>query len=110
VADQVPTWNYVAVECEGPVRRLDHDELIELLTDLSTRNEARIEGVPWTMDKVSDKAMAGLTGAIVGFEMTVAEQRATFKLSQNKPADQHERVIAGLQASGQHAIAAMMRA
>src|ERR687895_609122 len=34
--DQVPTWNYVSVEAEGPVRRLERDELVGLLDDLGT--------------------------------------------------------------------------
>ena len=35
--DRVPTWNYVAVEPEGPVRPLDRGELVRLLDDLSRR-------------------------------------------------------------------------
>ena len=107
--DQVPTWNYVALECEGAVRRLDQDELVDLLTTASAQHEARIGGKPWTMDKVSAPAMMRLTSAIVGFEMNVGAWRPTFKLSQNKRADERERVIAGLEATGSSAIAALMR-
>ena len=109
-ADQVPTWNYVALECEGPVRRIDHDGLIDLLATASARHEARIDGAPWTMDKVSPPAMSRLTDAIVGFEMAVLGWRPTLKLSQNKRADERARVIAGLEGAGSSAIAALMRA
>jgi transcriptional regulator len=109
-ADQVPTWNYCALECEGKVRRLDRDALIDLLTTLSAHNEARLDGQPWTMDKMSPAAMSRLIDAIVGFEMDVVAWRPTLKLSQNKRADERERVTAGLEASGAGAIAALMRA
>jgi len=109
-ADQVPTWNYCALECEGTVRRLDHDGLIDLLAVLSAHNEARLDGAPWTMDKVAPATMSRLTEAIVGFEMDVIAWRPTFKLSQNKRVEERERVTAGLEASGAGAIAALMRA
>ena len=109
-ADQVPTWNYVALECEGVVRQMDHDGLIDLLASASARHEARLDGAPWTMDKVSPPVMARLTDAIVGFEMDVLAWRPTLKLSQNKRPEERERVIAGLEATGATAIAATMRA
>jgi transcriptional regulator len=109
-ADQVPTWNYIALECEGPVHRLDRDGLIDLLATASAQHEARLDGPAWTMDKVSPPAMTRLLGGIVGFEMDVLAWRPTLKLSQNKRSDERERVIAGLEASGSAAIAALMRA
>jgi len=108
-ADQVPTWNYVALECEGPVRRMDHAGLIDLLESASAQHEAQIAGTPWTMDKVSPATMSRLTDAIVGFEMEVLAWRPTLKLSQNKRPDERARVIDGLEASGATAIAALMR-
>src|SRR5690606_25000038 len=53
-AEQVPTWNYVALELEGRVRRMDADGLTEFLEALSTREEARLPGDPWTMDKMPE--------------------------------------------------------
>ena len=106
---QVPTWNYVALEGEGTVARLDRDGLIGLLTALSARHEARIEGKPWTMDKVPPASLSRLLDAIVGFEMDVATWRPTFKLSQNKSAEDRARVADGLETTGSSAIAAMMR-
>lgn len=108
--DQVPTWNYVAAEMEGPVRELDRDGLVALLTDLSHRHESRItHGKRWTMDKMSDRHREGLLKAIVGFEMTVEHWRETVKLSQNKPAEVRDEVISGLEQQGDHAMARAMR-
>jgi predicted FMN-binding regulatory protein PaiB len=38
-ADQVPTWNYVSVEVEGPIAILDEAGLVKLLDDLSAQEE-----------------------------------------------------------------------
>ena len=108
--DEVPTWNYVAIELEGPVRRMEEEGLLALLEGLSNRHEARIEGgTPWTMDKLSDRARNGLLRGIVGFEMEVKAWRETVKLSQNKGPDDRARVMAGLESNGAPALAQLMR-
>lgn len=107
---QVPTWNYVALELEGRVRRMDQDGLYGLLEALSQRNEERVvEGEPWAMDKLDDKRLRGLMAGIIGYEMEIVAWRPTFKLSQNKPAEERERVAQGLEAEGAVGIAQMMR-
>ena len=110
-ADQgtVPTWNYVAIEAEGRVARLDRDGLLGLLTDLSAHNEARIPGQPWTMDKTPPAILSRLLDAIVGFELSVSAWRPTFKLSQNKDSADRAQVAAGFDAGGSPGIAALMR-
>ena len=108
--EQVPTWNYVALELEGRVRRLDADGLLGQITALSDKHEARIAaGQPWTMDKLPEAKSRALQSAIVGFELEVIAWRETIKLSQNKPADERERVAAGLESEGAAGIAALMR-
>jgi transcriptional regulator len=107
---QVPTWNYVAVEIEGRVRRLDDAVLPGLLDALSDRHEAHVvEGTPWTLAKMPEDALRPMFGAIVAFELEASAVRATFKLSQNKSADERERVAAGLEAQGNGALAALVR-
>ncbi|QKG70213.1 FMN-binding negative transcriptional regulator [Erythrobacter mangrovi] len=111
-ADQkrVPTWNYVALELEGRVRRMDGDGLLAQVEAVTAREEARVlGGKPWTMDKLPDSHRRGLLAAIVGFELEISAWRPTFKLSQNAPAEERERVIAGLELQGARAIADLMR-
>lgn len=109
-AEQVPTWNYAAVELEGRVRRLDEDGLLGQLAALSAKHEARVSaGQPWTMDKLSEARRIGLVKAIVGFEMEVLGWRETVKLSQNKSAEDRTALAAGLESEGAAAIALMMR-
>ena len=106
---QVPTWNYISLELEGRVRRMDSDGLLGHLEALSAREEARLAGEPWTMDKSPPDYIRRLMAGIIGFELEILGWRETLKLSQNKPADERARVAAGLEASGSAAIAALMR-
>lgn len=109
-ADQAPTWNYVALELEGRVRRIGSEALTAMVEDLSDRHETRIaDGMRWTMDKLSPQRLRGLLAGIVGFELEVQAWRETLKLSQNKSAEDRARVAAGLEAEGSPAIAAIMR-
>ncbi|MFM5917365.1 MAG: FMN-binding negative transcriptional regulator [Novosphingobium sp.] len=108
--EQVPTWNYVAVELEGRVRRMDGEGLLGQITALSDKHEARIAtGKPWTMDKLPEAKSRALQAGIVGFELEIQAWRETIKLSQNKPADERERLAAGLEGEGAAGIAALMR-
>lgn len=107
---QVPTWNYVALELEGRVRRMDEDGLAGLLESLSAQHEARIsEGQSWTMDKMPADRLKAMLGAIVGFEIEVQAWRETLKLSQNKGADERTRVADGMEREGMSALAQLMR-
>jgi transcriptional regulator len=109
-AEQVPTWNYIALEMEGRVRRMDQDGLLGLLETLIAREEARIaEGKPWTLAKMSEAKLRPLLAGIVGFELEVQAWRPTFKLSQNKSAEERARVADGLERQGSPAIAELMR-
>ncbi|MDA0818740.1 MAG: FMN-binding negative transcriptional regulator [Proteobacteria bacterium] len=108
--DQVPTWNYIAVELEGSVRKLDDAELLHQLEMLSDHHEAKVKGgKPWTMDKMSARYLDGLVRSIVGFELEIEARRETVKLSQNKTVEERERVIAGLEQQNAAGIAQAMR-
>ena len=107
---QVPTWNYVSLELEGRVRRIDSDRLLALVEGLSERHEDRVPGgTPWTMDKLAPTQLRGLLAGIVGFELEIQAWRPTFKLSQNKSPDERARVVAALEAQGSPGIAQLMR-
>jgi transcriptional regulator len=84
--DQVPTWNYLAVEAEGPLRRLDEAELAQLLDDLSAAHEARLAPKrAWTRAKMTPGRFQAMLKAIAGYELAIEELRGTRKLGQHKP-------------------------
>lgn len=109
-AEQVPTWNYVALELEGRVRRIDNAGLLGQIAALSEQHEGRVTaGTPWTMAKLPEARLRGLLAGIVGFELEIQAWRETVKLSQNKSAADRARVADGLEAEGSAAIAQLMR-
>lgn len=106
-ADQVPTWNYVSVEAEGPVAALDEAALIAQLDALSAQEEARLSPKrPWTRAKMTPGVFERMSRAIVGARMTVERLEGTLKLSQNKSAADRVGVTASL---GSHPIAGLMK-
>lgn len=109
--DQVPTWNYVSIEMEGPVRAMDRHGLVALLDDLAAVNEARLAPKPeWTRDKMDAAKFDRMLGAITGFEMEIRAWRPTFKLSQNKPDADRLRAADEVEKTGRRALAHLMRA
>ena len=105
-ADQVPTWNYISVETEGPVAALDDAGLVALLDDLSAQEEARLlPKKPWTRHKMSPGRFDAMTPAIIGARMSVERLEGITKLSQNKSDADVAGVIAAL---GDHPIGRLM--
>ncbi|MDX3900755.1 MAG: FMN-binding negative transcriptional regulator [Sphingobium sp.] len=108
--DQVPTWNYVAVELEGMVTAIDRADLPALIDALSRDSEDRLAPKPaWTRDKMRDGLFDSMMGAITGHVMQVAEWRGTRKLGQNKSLAARMAAADGMEAAGDAAIAALMR-
>jgi transcriptional regulator len=107
--DTVPTWDYVALELEGRVRRMDDEGLEAFLNAAIEKHEGRLAGAPWRAEESSDKVWSGLFRGIAGFEMEVLAWRPTFKLSQNKTAADRARIAEGLEAAGSAALAHLIR-
>lgn len=109
-AEQVPTWNYIALELEGRVRRMDQDGLRGHIEELVGRQEAQVEGGrPWSLADLPGSKFTSLSKGIVGFEMEIQAWRPTLKLSQNKDAEDRSRVADSLDAQGAKALAQLMR-
>lgn len=108
--DQVPTWNYLAVEAEGPLRRLDEAELARLLDDLGAEHEARLAPKPvWTRAKMTPGRFEAMLEAIIGYELTIEALRGTRKLGQNKREAERRGAAEGLEPFHSR-MAALMRA
>jgi transcriptional regulator len=108
----VPTWNYLAVHAYGVPRLIEDGERIRaILRALVAKNEAGFDE-PWSMD-LPDDYLRKMIGGIVVFEIPLSRLEGKFKLSQNRPLVDRQRVIATLAASAdptQRALAATMQA
>jgi transcriptional regulator len=107
--NQVPTWNYVAVELEGMMRRMEHDALVAQVDQLTAQQEGRLDKTPWTRSKMDPAMFDKMTSAIIGFRLEIAAWRGTLKLGQNKPEAARRSAADGVEASGRRGIAHWMR-
>lgn len=98
-AVMVPTWNYAVVHVRGRVELVTaRDQTLAILRQLTERFESS-RPAPWRLQLTGAKLDA-MVGAIVAFRMTVERVDAKFKLSQNRSAEDQERVIEALRAEG----------
>ena len=110
IPDQVPTWNYVALELQGVARKMDEAALIAQADALSLNQEARLAPKPvWTRAKMAAGRFEAMLGGITGFEMEVTAWRSTVKLGQNKSAEVRMAAADGAETAGNRAIAHLMR-
>lgn len=107
--DTVPTWDYVALELEGRVRKMADEGLEAFLHAAILKHEGRLGGDAWLAGESSEKVWSGLFRGIVGFELEVLAWRPTLKLSQNKSAEERARIAEGLEAAGHAALAHLVR-
>lgn len=110
IEDQVPTWNYIALELQGVARKMDEAALTAQADALSESNEQRLAPKPvWTRDKMPDGLFDKMLRGIVGFEIEVTAWRSTVKLGQNKSVEVRMAAADGAEAAGNRAMAHLMR-
>ncbi|MFJ6547984.1 FMN-binding negative transcriptional regulator [Microbacterium sp. NPDC091676] len=109
----VPTWNYTAVHLSGVPEILSTAENLRVLDALVARFESRLPDPRLMWERPNDAGfIERLESGTVGFRLTPTKVVATRKLSQNKPAETIEVVIAALHVEGPYenaALAAEMR-
>lgn len=109
----VPTWNYTAVHLAGVPEILTDDENLAVLDQLVKRFESRMPEPRLMWERPNEPAyVQRLASGTVGFRLTPTRVVAKRKLSQNKPPETIETVIAALSTDGPYsnpALAAEMR-
>jgi transcriptional regulator len=92
----VPTWNYVAVHVYGKLNLIhDPETLGNLLSAFVERYESALPR-PWQFDPASDFARK-MMKAVAGFHIDITGLEGKWKLNQNRPREQRERVVRQLQ-------------
>jgi transcriptional regulator len=91
----VPTWNYSAVHAYGRARIVDDPaELRGMLGALVDYHESSFEQ-PWHMN-LPDDYMERMMRGVVGFEIEITRLEGKLKLSQNRNAEDRQRVTEAL--------------
>ena len=114
VADQVPTWNYIAVHVTGMLELRPQNEMRDLLDRQSTHFEDQLAPKPaWKTDKMTPAVLEKMMRQIVPCRMTITDVAGTWKLNQNKPDDVRLRAADHVEAMGMgqelRLLAALMR-
>jgi transcriptional regulator len=102
--EQVPTWNYMAVEGTGRVQRLDEKESIAHLTRLAAEQESFLSPKPaWSPARLPERRLKQLLLGIVPFRLPLDTLEGKAKLSQNRSQSDIAGVIAALSHRGDDA-------
>ncbi|WP_448720436.1 FMN-binding negative transcriptional regulator [Microbacterium natoriense] len=100
----VPTWNYTAVHLSGIPEILSAEENLKVLDRLVQRFEGRMPDPRLMWERPNDEAFVNrLAAGTVGFRLSPARVVAKRKLSQNKPTQTVETIIAELEGDGPYA-------
>ncbi len=95
--DQVPTWNYIAVHLRGTLTALPPESLRDHLDSVSAHMEAMVPGKrPWTTAKMTPDVMDRMMRMILPFRLDITAVESTWKLNQNKTADQRAGAARGI--------------
>lgn len=94
----VPTWNYAVVHLRGKPRLIESESELEALVERLTQVYESHMPSPWKPNLVVGRR-AKLLNMIVGFEIEVTDIQGKFKLSQNRPSEDQQRVVEQLSLS-----------
>lgn len=95
----VPTWDYAAVHLTARVTVLESAADGMHVVTRTVEELESLEPTAWDMSS-SLPTFERIVGGIVSFRFEILEQRAVFKLSQDKPREVRERVAAASRARG----------
>jgi transcriptional regulator len=96
--ENVPTWNYLAVQVYGMARLIEGEELLHHLKTLVDQYETgrpnRVQ-----VETMTPSYLEGQIRALIGFEIEIKEIHASAKLSQNRDDENYERIVQQLEQS-----------
>ena len=90
--DVVPTWNYVAVHVYGRLEIVDDESELRGLLDRMVATYEANQPQPWRVAESSDY-LDRLLPQIVGFRIPITRLEGKWKLNQNRPVEQRQRVM-----------------
>ncbi|MBI1206721.1 MAG: FMN-binding negative transcriptional regulator [Azospirillum sp.] len=92
----VPTWNYVAVQAQGPVAFFEDSAALIDLVDRLTRAHEADRPEPWAVADAPADYIRAMVRGIIGVRLTISRLEGSWKLSQNRQPADRVGVIEGL--------------
>ncbi len=96
-AKAVPTWNYATVHAHGTLEVIEDPAGTRAVLDTLVGRFEGSRDAPWTFAMAAPERDA-MIAAIVAFRIPISRLDAKFKLSQNRPRGDRQRVIDALAA------------
>ena len=94
--ENVPTWNYIAVHVYGKIKIIDGEQLHQSLKHMVDKYEKHSSN-PVSVEQMSPDYVKHAMQGIVGFEITITNIEATYKLSQNRNEKSYQNIIQELE-------------
>jgi len=104
----VPTWNYATVHVEGFIKLIDDPQWLRSHVSQMTNIHEPTYQSTWKLDDAPEEYVQTMLKAIIGIEIEVKSLVGKFKLSQNRPAEDYDAVVAQLEKSPQETLQAML--
>jgi len=95
----VPTWNYVAVHAYGRLELIDDAAATKNILDKMVAVFESGQPRPWQMNEPAE-FVERLLRQIVAFRIPIDRIEGKWKLNQNRPQEQRERVVVKLRENG----------
>lgn len=89
------TWNYQIVHARGNIRLLEGEDTINIIRKLTAHFES-IQERPLLIEDIPYEDVINTPKAIAGFELTVTDINAVFKLSQNRDDESYYNIVTQL--------------
>jgi transcriptional regulator len=99
--ENVPTWNYIAAHVYGTISIIEGEPLRLALKTMMQRYEQH-EKKPLALEDLSTEYLDRAVKGVVGFEIKIHSIEAAYKLSQNRDAKNHEKIVHELQQRKDH--------
>jgi transcriptional regulator len=94
--DTIPTWNHITLQVRGVADCCD--DAMPILRQTVDHFEAAVEQ-PWSLDRMGDEARE-MADQVIAFRLVAQHWHLEMKLSQDKPAEERERLIGALGSPG----------
>ncbi|MGB8354961.1 MAG: FMN-binding negative transcriptional regulator [Chthoniobacteraceae bacterium] len=95
----VPTWNYATVHVYGFPKLIETDEGLDNILNETVEKHESGRPDPWTIN-LPPEMKSNMKKAIVGFEIGITRMEGKFKLGQNRPREDREKMLRMLLESG----------
>jgi transcriptional regulator len=105
-SETIPTWNHVTLHVRGTPELFD--DPMPVLRRAVDHFEAAVDE-PWSLDRMGESARE-MADQVVAFRLRAESWHAEAKLSQDKPGEEHQRVLEGFESEGPYANAALASA